>query len=220
MGMKQSILKKFRPTAWLVLAAALVLPLGCSPDLGASTSPDTVQAEQLRKTTSISVRLYGLMDFETFGIIFKHPTSLEASAVPIGWMANTFRGFNEAATPTQKITDQVHGTITPDGKWLSSLVLARSITRTSAEDGVFYQVTFKNVPISVLESGLITSQAQGSDLRKHVESVEYIERSYSNGQLVTNTTYKTTDWSKDVAGQAPYILVLFEEGAGGGLPPC
>ncbi|MEN8614424.1 hypothetical protein ABFB09_03940 [Dehalogenimonas sp. THU2] len=185
-----------------------------------ASEPDTTKADLLKKTTNMSVRLYGIMEFETFGIVFRHPTTLEVLTVPIGWMLDSFRGFREEKTPTQTVTDQVHGTITPDGQWMTSLVFTRRITHTSPDDGVFYEVTLKNVPISSFENELITANEIGSDILKHVEKVSYIEKSYSNGQLVTNTVLVSTDWTKDAAGLAPYILILFEEGEGGGLPPC
>jgi len=176
--------------------------------------------ELLEGSTTISVRLYGIMEYATYGIRFTHPTTLEVLTVPTGWMNYSFRGFDLRQEATQTITDQVHGTVSADAAWITNLVYTRYLTRSSANDGVFYKVVMNNIPIVEIKEGMARAYVLGADIRKYVESVEYYEQSVVDGQLVITTTYLSTDWQQDIGGQAPYILVLFEEGEGAGLPPC
>ena len=202
----------------LALATTLLMSiLSCS---ASGKGSDTSDLDWLLENTRVSIRLYGIMEFETYGIKFRHPTTLEALTVPTGWMNLSFRGFDQRVENTQMITDQVHGTISDDGRWITSLVFTRQVTRTTSSDGVFYQVGINNLPIDIDDNGSPRIYQEGSDIRKYVESVEYKEQSYSDGQLIITTRLVSTDWQKDIAGQSPYILVLFEQGDGVGLPPC
>jgi len=205
-------------TVLLIVTALVVLLLPACSSPAASTVSSGF--ELLEDSTTISVRLYGIMEYATYGIRFTHPTTLEVLTVPTGWMNYSFRGFDLRQEATQTITDQVHGTVTADAGWITNLVYTRYLTRSSDNDGVFYKVVMNNIPIIEITEGFAQAYVAGADIRKYVESVEYYEQSVLNGQLVITTTYLSTDWQQDIGGQAPYILVLFEEGEGAGLPPC
>ena len=200
---------------WSLIAAMLSLTMfgfaGCSKSTATATQNQT-DLSVIEQNKYLTARLYGLMSFDFSGTPVSFPTELTISSVPISWMGPIFNGTLQNSGPGNDVTDQVHGSISSDGKWLLLLTYSRQIARPN-QKSIFYRITLKNVPITQADSrpaGTPGSFDETGDVQKYVDQIEYSEGIFTNGSIVPEISYVSTDWSNSTPSLQPALRVIFE----------
>ena len=167
----------------------------------------------LQKNGFFKARFFALMNFSFSGTTVTYATELTTASVPINWMATIFDGKLEETGAGEDVTDQIHGSISTDGQWVTDMFFSRSIVNSGNNTGIFYRITLHNVPLA----GLDTTQILGSaildkegDIQKYVTKVEYQSGPVVNGQISPTTTYLSTDWKNLQTGMIPILRFTFE----------
>lgn len=198
-------------------AAAVVLILGACTAAAPAPLPDSKSnMSLLQQTDSANARLYGLMTFQSSGE--KETTSLTVFAiepVPIYWMGKIFDGKVEETDPEIEIIDQMHGSVSEDGDWLDTVFFSRQLTRLATNDGTFFLVQLRNVPVSKPQNSAANGVSRvfkktGSDVQKYIDKIEYSFGVFSNKKILPIRTYTSTDWKN--AWQIPSLELTLERG--------
>ena len=141
-------------------------------------------------------------------------------------MGPLVNGSTEEESYGSVVTNIIHGAISDDGKWLTSLTFSRQTIWKSANYGVSFRVTLKNITLST-NSGEVTFGylGRGSDVHKFVDDIQYYNGPLVNGQIGPDNSYVSTDWNNTDLDKIPILLVAFEtaeqnqstgSGSGGG----
>jgi len=201
---------------WCALAVLLSITLISFTGCGQSTT-STVNIQSslsvIQQYKYLIARFYGSMTFDFKGTPFTFPTELTISSVPVTWMGQIFDGSTENNGPGNDVTDEVHGSVSADGKWVLMLSYSRQIARP-AQKSIFYRVTLKNVPID--KAGFGTGVASGTfdesgDVQKYIDKIEYMDGIFENGQITPSITYISTDWSNPNQSLQPALKIAFEQ---------
>jgi len=221
--------KPYLVSVSLLLVAMMVLPVllsGCSKPTQRTTSTQPTSTvnpttsfvmhnflSELQQKSFLKARFFGVMTFSFSGTAFTYPTEFTVASVPIVWMALIFDGKLEETGAGEDVTDQIHGSISQDGQWITDMYFSRRITYINNNTGIFYQVTLHNVPLG----GLDTTQTPGSaiadregDVQKYITQIDYQNGPLVNGQINATTTYMSTDWKNMKTGMIPVLKLTFE----------
>jgi hypothetical protein len=221
-------LRKASVLVWVSIFAVLIgltacsqAELGVSDSKTASSSTGTSGDNNLSLLTQkkgCSVRLYGLMTFDAFNQDWSWPTEFKLPPIAITWMGPIFNGRLETVGQGSAIYE-VHGGASADGNWIESMYYSVNTSR-SAQLGVFYRVTLRNIPLN-LTSNSVTSwtpifEMSGSEVQKYAAKIEYAGAN----------TYVSTDWQTKLSGHLPELKLEFikeqpvqtgAQGGGGGM---
>ena len=138
-----------------------------------------------------------------------YPLKLAVPSAPITWMGTIFDSKLDKVGPGGEMTIRVHGSVSEDGEWIENLSYSEQVFSTGARTTVFYQVALRSVPITPPRAGEKsvsgTFSKTGSDVQKHVETLEY---SQFGGAIPLQ--YTSIDWNTEVDNQKPVLTVAFE----------
>jgi hypothetical protein len=189
----------------MILSLALLGPIACEKaPAGNKSSNDLIN---LQKNKYITARLYGVMNFDFSGRTVSWPTELKIASVPLEWMGQVFNGRLVVVGTQYNLVDQVHGSVSADGRWLLTLTYSRQVVRTPEK--VTYSVSLRNVPIfiSANTTGKTRNFEIEGDVQKYVESI-----GYSAGETgPTPAKYLSMDWANSGQGLQPILKVTFEQ---------
>ncbi len=182
----------------LMLLATLASSLACSKTSQVN-APDTQAQDNLsllQKNNYLRAKLYALMTF-TWGETDTRTwwTEFLISSVPITWKGQVFNG----GVTANSLIDQVHGGVSPDGRWFLTLSFSRQIVGSLA-----YTFTLKNVPINYKGDGNYASDGfeQKGDIGKYIDAIDY--NSYAGAKLAS------VDWSDSSPELESYLKLIFE----------
>lgn len=220
--MKQNMLRYGRPVLAVTIALTMLGLAACASKTGTTPAPPTSGGQSklalLQQAGNLSVRFYGMMTFDFAGTTVTFPSEFAVSSVPIDWEGRIFSGKAEGGGPGGDVTQQVHGSLSPDGEWVDSLSYSWQITRTANNAVTLRRVTLRNLPIVQIAGGsateLVVFEKAGADLQKHMERIEYVDGLLSGGKMVSTTTYVGTDWKNSNKGQVPTLKLVFATGTG------
>ena len=205
---------KFRNKLRPIIIVLVIITLGfaaCSK-LSAPTTPNPNNLSGVQQNKYLTARLYGLMTFDYSGTTVSSPAELIISSVPISWMGQIFDGKSESIGPGNDVTDQVHGSVSADGDWILLLTYSRQIAKTG-QKSVFYRISLKNIPIAQVNKDIVTENGtfeQAGDVQKYVDRIEYSNGIFTDGEIVPDITYVSTDWSNTAIGLQPSLKLAFE----------
>jgi hypothetical protein len=219
-----------------ISVVALILSASFPPDVKTDVSSEANAVALLQKNQGISVSFSALITFTRYKQELQIPSELALPSMPIEWMGLSFTGKVETDMlsigntvpiglygPSSRVTDQIHGTVSADGKWLASLTYSRQITRSGPNDGVFFKVTLRNLPFKGSSEGggleAETISLSGLDVQKYVVSIEYTDKTVSGGQVLVMANYHSTDWDGSDGTLKPAIKVVFTPQATGSPSP-
>jgi hypothetical protein len=210
--MKRKILNYIGRTslAALVVSGTLFGLTSCTraPATAATTQGALTALQQYKY---MNARLYGQMTFDIDGEQFTWPAELIIASVPLEWMGQVFNGTLTAGASGNDLTDKIHGSVSADGAWLLSLSFSRQIIRIG-ENGTYYRVTLKNVPIGVnsyvVEPGKFEKVG---DIQKYVEEIQYIDGRWDGSKIIPNVNYISTNWINTRNGLEPVLKLTFEQ---------
>jgi len=194
----------------VVLSIVLFGSVSCTkaPDPAATTQGALAALQQYKY---MNARLYGQMTFDIDGEQFTWPAELIIASVPLEWMGQVFNGTLTAGASGNDLTDKIHGSVSADGAWLLSLSFSRQIIRIG-ENGTYYRVTLKNVPIGVnsyvIEPGKFEKVG---DIQKYVEEIQYIDGRWDGSKIIPNVNYISTNWINTRNGLEPVLKLTFEQ---------
>lgn len=200
-----------RMAAVLLTVASLGL-LDCKSDISVplTASPDI--AAELLLYKQFSAKLNAVMTFESSGTAVTVPTELGVTAVPIEWMGLTFTGTLQNTGSGGDAIEQVHGTISEDGQWISSLTYSRKLTfpyLIKGSRGTQYTVALRNLP---LPGGgwpnTLNIEQSGSEVQKYVVKITWLQGPMSEGQIVDTTRYLASDWKTPDTEKMPRVKLI------------
>jgi hypothetical protein len=212
-----------KQSLFLIIVFYTILGLsGCT----ASSTPVSVEPISqnnlalIQQNGNLSVRLFGIMDFDySEGNIFRIPSELAVSGVPLVWMGANFKGNLEKTTKGEDVTDEVHGSLSVDGNWIESIYYSRKTLRANGSE-TFYRVNIQNLPLNytanVASSNLGNFEKYGADIQKYITRIEYMEGLVKDGQVDSRIKYLSTDWKNNAQGQTPLLKLTFARGGGNG----
>ncbi len=138
-----------------------------------------------------------------------YPLKLAVPSAPITWMGTILDSKLDKVGPGGEMTIRVHGSVSEDGEWIENLSCSEEVFSSGARTTVFYHVVLRTVPIMPAKAGeksvAGTFAKTGSDVQKHVESLEY---SQFGGAIPLQ--YASIDWNTEVDNQKPVPTVAFE----------
>ncbi len=180
----------------------LNLKLSAGP--GRDSIVDTVGL--LQKDTTLTARLYVLINFEIDNAAIAFPIEFTIPPMTIAWKGKTFSGKTEKTGPGSDTVYQLNGAVSSDGLRLESLVYSRQIWRPGSNQGTFYKVTLKDVPIGRLVSGKVENLGKldlaGPSVQRFVEKIEYIEGPLNVGQIIPTTNLISIEWANPLTQPA------------------
>jgi hypothetical protein len=203
-----------------IVAGAIV---GCTqksstlPAISSSTTTSP-QSTSTANITSVTTNTVVFQSFHSFAADFRafitftvsnttasYPTELAVPQVPVTWNGLSFSGNLQESGPGEDITDEVSGTVSPDGNTLSQLIYSRKIMRTT-NTGTYFSITLRGVP---LNAGLITGlySFSGALLQQYVITINYMDGPIVSGQIEASTAYLSTDWAN--TQQMPALTLTF-----------
>ncbi len=196
--------------AALVVSGMLFGLISCNkaPATAATTQGALTALQQYKY---MNARLYGQMTFDIEGEQFTWPAELIIASVPLEWMGQVFNGTLTAGASGNDLIDKIHGSVSADGAWLLSLSFSRQIIRIG-ENGTYYRVTLKNVPIGV--NSYATSPGvfeKVGDIQKYVEEIRYIDGRWDGSKIIPNVNYISTNWVNTRSGLQPILKLTFEQ---------
>ncbi len=199
----------------IAVAAAAAL-VSCQPATLRSTTitPDS-GLRSLQQAKYLKASFYAVMNYEFSGSSVTYPTLLRVPSVPIEWMGNIFSMTLEKGGPGQDATIVIHGSVTDDGAWIDNLTYSRQTVdnTTTMRTTVLFKVGLRNVPLTISPPGadqIATFNKTGSDLRKHIESVEYVQGTMSGSTINISAVCRSVDWGNALTGQQPVLSLSFE----------
>jgi hypothetical protein len=211
-------LPAFMLTALMAGAAACSSATGPAVSSADSRAGLTIPASYvslLQQNQGLSARFSGLMTFKSTGTEVVSQTEFAVPPLAIQWMGPVFNGEVEKGGAGDDIKDSVHGSLTPDGTYITSFSFSRQVLSSTTKRGTFYRVTVRNVPI-IAGSGTASVSPEfsktGADVRKYVEKIEYANGPVVNKQITSITEYISTDWNA-TAGAAPILKITFSKEA-------
>jgi len=204
-----------------LMTLSLVI-LACAPKTSRTDSPgDQNSLAILQQNQYLKASLFAVMTFDSGVQTLAFPSKFNVSSVPIIWMGTLFNGRLKEVGPGEDVTEEVHGSVSPDGAWVETLFFSRMVIRATNNSGTFYRVTLRNVPISMLVNGISelgTFKKEGADLQKYVDKIEYSDGQMNGNQIVATSTYVSTEWQNTADGQKPVLKLTFEIAASEILP--
>ena len=193
----------------------LLIPFACSAKSVTSISPVLSDQNNLglfKKYNTISVSLHGFMTFDLYQVQLPYLIDFKIASVPFIWMGPLLNGSTQNVDTGGDVTVIVHGAISDDGKWLTSLTYSRQTIWKSVSYGTSFRVTLKNIPLSTVSGETtIGYSGQGSDIHKFIDDIEYFNGQLVNGQIVAENSYVATDWNNIEEGEMPILTVSFEK---------
>jgi hypothetical protein len=190
-----------------------------SPTPGTNT-PLTGDPFWVEKKGGVGASLSAVMTLAVANQTRAYPTILAIPAVSIKWAGNVFDGQRQESGPVEDVLDQVHGSLSVDGKSFDSFMFSRVITRISSNNGTSFRVTLQNIPIGEQPVGTPPFpgfEMSGADIQNYVVSIDYSEGPLDAGKIVPSTKYVSTDWNNSGPGQKPMLKISIKD-VGEALP--
>ena len=207
---KMKIRVGYKVIAITLVISIITLMLGAC---GQKADPPAVSQDalaSLQQNKYLVSKLWGYMTFDFGGLrTISYQTSLETSSVELFWAGQVFNGKSEINGNGYTFTEQIFGSVSDDGQWLTQLTYSREIQRTS--DFCDYTVVLKNVPLVTPTSSTTdrTVYQKTGDVEKYVQQIYYKAMGILAGSVVPATTYVSTDWQS--TEQPPVLTLAFEK---------
>lgn len=207
--MKYSL--RFRSITAALVVMVLSLTMAACGQKPESTATDPEALASLQQNKYLISDLYGYMTFDCGGNPISWAADLGTASVELFWAGQVFNGKTVVNGDGYSVTEQIFGSVSADGQWLTQLVFSRLIQRTTDYCG--YSISLKNVPlISPANSSAIrTIYQKNGDIEKYVEQIQYASAGFMGGAATPTTVYTSTDWSND--SQPPVLTLTFEKTA-------
>jgi hypothetical protein len=155
-----------------------------------------------------------MMTMSTANQTVEYPTDFTVPAISLTWTGNNFDGQREEAGTGEDVLDQVHGSISADGKLMDSFTFSRLITRISTNNGTSFKVVLKNVPLSSQAVGNPSFpgfEGGGPVIQQYIVSIEYSEGNLEGTRIIPTTSYLSTDWNNTRTGEIPRLKITFKD---------